>query len=94
MNINHWEGVTICRRSGTGKGDKITWAVGDRCFFNEASAIITQVKSEKGTQYVKIRIAMDAPLLGRKLVSDHPKWLDGGLLKLRGTIIPELGEYE
>ena len=88
------ERMIICRRSGPGKGCTMTWAPGDRCFLNSTAAIIRETKMEGLTQLVKIKMAVDAPLLGRRLISDHPKWLDGGLLKPRGTIIPELGEYD
>lgn len=88
------ERIIICQRSGKGKGCTMTWTVGDRCFLNSTPAVITQAKTEKGMQLVKIKLVMDAPLLGRRLVSDHPKWIDGGLLKPRGTIIPEFGEKE
>ena len=89
--MNEQEGMVICRRYSNGK---YTWAPGDKCFLNSTPAIVTQTKTEGLMQLVKIKLAVDAPLLGRRLISDHPKWLDGGLLKQRGTIIPELGEHD
>jgi hypothetical protein len=86
--------MIICQRSGPGKGCTMTWAPGDRCSLNSTPAVITAAKMEGLKQFVRIRVAMDAPLLGRKLISDHPKWLDGTWLKPRGTIIPEFGEFE
>lgn len=88
------ERIIICQRSGKGKGCTMTWAVGDRCSLNNSPAIIRETKMEGLTQYVRIKMAIDAPLLGRRLLSDHPKWIDGGLLKPRGTIIPEFGEHD
>ncbi len=86
------ERIVICQRTGRGKGCIMTWAVGDRCSLNNTPAAITKTKMEGLTQYVKIKMAVDAPLLGRRLVSDNPKWFDSESLKPRGTIIPELGE--
>lgn len=86
--------MIICQRSGPGRGCSMTWAPKDKCFLNGTPGIITETKMEGVAQLAKIKIAVDAPLLGRRLVSDHPKWIDSGLLKPRGTIIPELGEKE
>src|SRR5438445_941556 len=85
------EPITIYRRYSNGRG--YTWAPGDKCFLSSTPAIIREVKMEGLSQLVRIRMAVEAPLLSRRLVSDHPKWIDGRLLKQRGTIIPELGEH-
>jgi hypothetical protein len=87
------ERMIVCQRTGQGKGCTMTWAPGDRCFLNSTPAVITETKMEGLTQLARIKLAVDAPLLGRRLVSNHSKWFDGENLKPRGTIIPELGEH-
>ena len=93
------ERIIICQRSGPGKGCTMTWVSGDKvtahiAYSGDIPAIVREVKMEGLSQKVRLTTAIDAPLLGKRIISNDKRWFDGENLKPRNTIIPELGERD
>lgn len=102
MSKDPGEGIIfLCKRSGQGKGcyTSIKWKVGDRVFVDikgtDVPAIIREIRDEGFYKIVKLRIAVYAPLMGKRIVSDDPREFGEEMLRPRpATRIHELGEKD
>jgi len=75
------------------------WAVGDKvtCHIphsGDLPAIVREVRMEGTVQQVRLIFSLWAPLLGKYLISHDKRWFDGDRLKVRVSVVPELGEEQ
>jgi len=93
------ERMIVCQRSGQGKGCVMTWAPRDRVtvhipYSGDVPGVVREVRMEGLTQKVRVTTVINAPLLGRNIISEDKRWFDGGSLSPRVSVIKELGEHD